>query len=87
MSDIQEDEATEFGDVDPEDEWDDTDPFRLRLEILERIIENIRERRDDRFKVRLGMALDLLRAMIREHHEDRERLDRIEDALEELEED
>jgi hypothetical protein len=81
--DIDED-PEDFGDADPEDAWDDIDPFRVRLAVLERILDSIREHRDDRFKLRLGMAVGLVAAMIQEHREDQARLERIGDALEEL---
>jgi hypothetical protein len=78
------DEDVEIGDVDPEDEWGDTDPFRVRLEILERILESLQERRDERFQARLVDALRLIGAMVREHQEDTVRLERIQKALEAL---
>ena len=74
----------EFGDADPEDQWDDVDPFSVRLEILERILEQLSERRDERFQVRLEEALRLIGKMVREHHEDMVRLERIQRALEAL---
>jgi len=77
-------EADDFGDVDPEDEWDDIDPFRVRLEILERILAALQERRDERFRGRLEDALRLVGKLIREHQEDTVRLERIREALEAL---
>ena len=74
----------DFGDVDPEDEYDEVDPFSVRLDILERILESIQERRDERFKVRLEAALRLVGRMVREHQEDTVRLERIRSALEAL---
>jgi hypothetical protein len=84
MSDDVDAEAVEFGDADPEDMWDDIDPFRVRLEILERILEELSERRDERFRVRLEDALRLIGKMVREHQEDTVRLERIREALEAL---
>lgn len=81
--DIDED-PDEFGDADPEDAWDDLDPFRVRLAVLERILEHVRDHRDDRFKLRLAIAIGLVRNMVDEHREDMERLDRIKAALDEL---
>jgi hypothetical protein len=78
------DEDIEIGDVDPEDEWDDEDAFRVRLEILERILDSIQEHRDDRFKARLEDALRLIGNMVREHQDDTVRLERIQAALEAL---
>ena len=78
-------DSPEFRDVEPEDEWDDTDAFRVRLEILERIVDAIREQRDDRFRVRLAIALSLVGSMVDEHREDMDRLDRIKARLDELE--
>lgn len=73
-----------FGDDDPEDEYDDTDPFRVRLAILERVLEALRDRKDERFFGRRDEALKLIAAMIREHQEDTVRLERIQSALEAL---
>ena len=78
------DEVVEFGDIDPEDEWDDGDAFTLRLEILERILTSLQERRDERFQLRLEGALKLIGMMVREHREDTVRLERIQGALEAL---
>lgn len=83
MTDVA-DEVVEFGDADPEDQWDDVDPFRVRLEILEQILEALQDRRDERFRVRLEAALGLIKGMVEEHREDQERLDRIREALEAL---
>jgi len=76
--------AEDFGDVDPEDAWDDIDPFRVRLEILERVLADLSERRDERFRARLEEALRLIGKMVREHHEDTVRLERIRESLEAL---
>lgn len=73
-----------FGDADPEDEWDDGDPFRVRLEILERVLAALRDRRDERFEGRLGEALRLLAKLVDEHSVDQTRLERLRDALEGL---
>ena len=74
----------DFGDVDPEDEFDESDPFSVRLEILERILESLQDQRDERFKVRLEAALRVIGRMVREHQEDTVRLERIKAALEAL---
>jgi len=81
MSD--EPEAT-IGDVDPEDEWDDVDPFGVRLDVLERVLEALQEARDERFQARLTDALRLIGKMVREHQNDTVRLERIRAALEAL---
>ena len=73
-----------FGDFDPEDEYDEVDPFNVRLEILERILESLQEHRDERFQARLADALKLIGAMVREHQDDTVRLERIRAALEAL---
>ena len=78
------DEATEFGDFDPEDEYDEVDPFSVRLDILERILASLQEQRDERFEVRLVAALRIIKRMIDEHREDTVRLERIQRALEAL---
>jgi len=74
----------QIGDVDPEDEFDDDDPFRIRLEVLERILEALQEQRDERFQARLEEALRIIGRMVREHQDDTVRLERIQRALEAL---
>ena len=74
----------DFGDMDPEDEYDEVDPFSVRLDILERILDSIQNHRDERFQVRLEAALRLIGRMVREHQEDTVRLERIQRALEAL---
>jgi hypothetical protein len=78
------DDEEVIGDVDPEDEWDDIDPFRVRLEILERVLDDLSERRDERFRARLEDALRLIGKLVREHQEDTVRLERIRESLEAL---
>lgn len=73
-----------IGDIDPEDEWDDEDTFRVRLEILERVLDELQERRDERFQARLEDALRLIGKLVREHQDDTVRLERIQTALEAL---
>ena len=80
MSDVK----FQFGDADPEDEWDDIDAFRVRLEILERVVEALRENRGDRFDGRLTEALRLARKLAAEHEDDTIRLERLRAALEAL---
>jgi hypothetical protein len=81
---MSDDTAIQFGDADPEDEYDEVDPFSVRLEILERILDSLQEQRDERFQVRLEAALRLIGRMVREHQEDTVRLERIQRALEAL---
>lgn len=79
------DEGVEvIGDVDPEDEWDDVDPFGVRLDVLERVLTVLQEARDERFQARLEDALRLIGKMVREHQNDTVRLERIQTALEAL---
>lgn len=73
-----------IGDADPEDGWDDDDSFRVRLEILERVLDDLRERKDERFRARLEEALRLIGNLVREHQDDTVRLERIQRALEAL---
>lgn len=75
---------TTIGDADPEDGWDDDDSFRVRLEILERVLDDLRERKDERFRARLEEALRLIGNLVREHQDDTVRLERIQRALEAL---
>ena len=72
----------EIGDVDPEDEWDDEDALRLKLAILERVIEALKERRDERVEARKADALRLVVKVVREVDDARVRLERIRTALE-----
>jgi hypothetical protein len=80
------DDTQEFaiGDMDPEDEYDEADPFAARLDILERILDALQEKRDERFKARLTEALRIIGQMVREHQDDTVRLERIKAALEAL---
>ena len=50
----------EFGDVDPEDAYCAEDPEEDRLDVLEAVIEHLREHRDERFEAR---RLEALRAI------------------------
>lgn len=57
MSDIA------FGDIDPEDAWDDGDDVETKVAVLERVLEDLRARRaedEDRFEFRRQDALRLL---------------------------
>ena len=80
MSDIW----REFGDADAEDEWDDDDPFRVRLEILERLVDVLRRTNDDRSNGRLSEGLRLARKLAAEHADNEVRLERLRAALESL---
>jgi hypothetical protein len=84
MSNDDDTQEFDFGDMDPEDEYDEVDPFSVRLDILERILDSIQNHRDERFQVRLEAALRLIGRMVREHQEDTVRLERIQRALEAL---
>jgi len=73
--------ATDFGDDDPEDGWDDGDDFDTKLEILQRIVESLRARRDEpRFEFRRQDALRLVAKLLA----DRERVVQVREALEAL---
>ena len=49
-----------FRDYDPEDSYDATDPIDTRLDVLERVVDSLRDNRDDRFD---GRRRDLLRVL------------------------
>ena len=49
-----------FRDYDPEDSYDATDPINDRIDVLERVIDSLRDNRDDRFD---GRRRDLLRVL------------------------
>jgi hypothetical protein len=68
-----------FGDFDPEDAWDDGDPDDDKLDILERVVDDLRQRRDGRFESRRRDALRLVAKLARS-----ERAERIRRALEAL---
>ena len=76
----------EFRDFDPEDVYDATDRIGDRLEVLERIVEHLRDNRDHRFDVRRLDLRRLLDNLDREDLSRREarRLRRIRDDEEEL---
>jgi hypothetical protein len=52
----------DFGDFDPEDEWDDSDPLEVKLRILAKIVESIRDTEQslERKQARKENALRLL---------------------------
>lgn len=77
---------TAFRDFDPEDVYDATDPISDRLEVLERIVEHLRDNRDERFEGRRDDLRRLLDNLEREDLSRREarRLRRIRDDEEEL---
>jgi hypothetical protein len=56
-----------FGDTDPEDAWDDGDPFEDKVAILERLVGVLRVRRtDERHDARRADALRLVDKLGRE---------------------
>lgn len=79
MSDV----APDFGDIDPEDAWDDGDDFETKIAVLNRIVDDLRARRaedEPRFEFRRQDALRLVAKLLVA----RERLDDIREALEAL---
>jgi len=57
--------AAEFGDADPEDAWDDSDSVELKVRVLERVIESLRNSKDDaRFEFRRNDALRLVNKLL-----------------------
>jgi hypothetical protein len=75
----------EFGDDDPEDAYCAEDSEEERLDVLERVVEHLRDHRDDRLEARRREALRAL-ADIDETRSDRvsDRIREIRGALEEL---
>jgi hypothetical protein len=53
--------VTEFGDFDPEDAYDAGDPLRLRVAVLRRIVEHLRDEPDPARRER--RRLDALRLL------------------------
>ena len=53
--------SDDFGDFDPEDAYDAGDPLRLRVAVLRRIVEHLRDERDERRRER--RRLDALRLL------------------------
>jgi len=58
MSDV---EGVPIGDIDPEDAYDSGDPLRLRVAVLRRIVEHLRDNPDDGRK--LTRKLEALRLL------------------------
>lgn len=79
MSDDHADDSP-FGDVDPEDAWDDGDEDEFKLAVLERVISDLHEHRDERFEPRRVDALRLVAKLAHTHGED-PRLDMIREIL------
>ena len=74
-----------YGDRDPEDAYDATDPATVRLDVLERIIFDLEtDREDARWDRRRLDALRLVANLDAEFGVDRIRLAYIRDALEAL---
>jgi hypothetical protein len=85
MSDTQDEDLSRF-DYDPEDSYDATDPIEDRLDVLERVVDNLRDHRDDRFVARLvdlRRLVDNLDAEDLNFRENR-RLRKLRDDVEEL---
>ena len=76
---------TEYGDVDPEDAYDEGDLDDVKLAILERVVVDLsdRHRRDDRFEFRRVDALRLA-AKLAGTTGDIDRLNAVRVALEDL---
>ena len=72
------------GDIDPEDEWDDSDPIEDKVGILERIVEELRSGPDERRAARRAEVDRLLDKLLAARDELVARIDRIVDALEAL---
>jgi len=68
-----------IGDKDPEDAWDDGDPYDDRLRILERVVVELRARRDSRHHPRRLDALRLVDKLSRTRTDPR--LDAVREAL------
>ena len=74
-----------YGDRDPEDAYDATDPAAVRLDVLERIIFDLEtDREDGRWDRRRLDALRLVHDLDGEFTADRVRLAYVRDALEAL---
>jgi hypothetical protein len=63
----------DFGDYDPEDSWDDGDSTDVKVALLERIIDDLGSRRDDRFDGRRADARRLIEKLAGSDLDRRER--------------
>ena len=74
-----------YGDRDPEDAYDATDPPSIRLDVLERVVDRLEDdQADPRFEARRRDALRLVEALRKVRGVDRRRWRRIRRDLEEL---
>lgn len=73
-----------FSDKDPEDSYDAGDPLDVRLAVLERIVDALRDQRDERFHARRADALRVILNLLDESRRHRRRIDRLRNELEEL---
>jgi hypothetical protein len=76
----------QFRDYDPEDAWDDGDPLDAKLDVLERIISDLRDSDDGRLEARRTDALRLVRKLedSRPQRAESRRLKAIREELESL---
>lgn len=73
-----------IGDKDPEDAYDAGDPIDVRLTVLERILDSLRDDRDERHHARRADALRVISIVLEESRHHRRRIDRLRNELEEL---
>ena len=73
-----------IGDKDPEDAYDAGDPLDVRIAVLQRVVDSLRDDRDERTDARRDDALRVVLVVLNELRYHRRRIDRLRNDLEEL---
>jgi hypothetical protein len=73
-----------ISDKDPEDAYDAGDPFAARVDVIERVVNSLRGRRDQRTDARRDDMLRVVLVLLDELRYHRRRVDRLRNDLEEL---
>jgi arginine/ornithine N-succinyltransferase beta subunit len=76
--------VTGFRDKDPEDVYDAGDPLAVRVDVIERVVNSLRGRRDQRTDARRDDMLRVVLVLLDELRYHRRRVDRLRNDLEEL---
>ena len=74
----------DFRDKDPEDAYDAGDPLDVRIAVLQRIVDSLRDERDERTDARRDDALRVVLVLLNELRYQRRHVDRLRNDLEEL---
>ena len=73
-----------IGDKDVEDAYDAGDPLDVRIAVLQRVVDSLRDDRSERFHARRADALRVIGNVLDESRRHRRRIDRLRNDLEEL---